>query len=151
MSGPSFEIKQHGTAKAVSDLAKLGERGSDIRRVSEKVRSVYRKAEERTFDQSGPGWPPLADTTRDRKLREGLDPRPLRATGALYRALTAARAAGQIDIREPTEFRFGTTLPYARFHDSGEGVPQRKPIQLTVAERRQIEQLISAFIAREQT
>jgi hypothetical protein len=146
----SVSIEQHGAAQAAVDLRELGDRGSDIRRVSEKVRRVYRDSNERRFATQGLGsWPSLADSTDDRKAREGADVRPMRRSGALYRALTSARANDQIDVRERTEFRFGTTLPYAGYHDSGTGGEKRRElVELTPAERRQVDELIEAWIAR---
>jgi phage gpG-like protein len=148
--GPlGFDVDQRGAGKAAVDLHRMGERGSDVRRVSEKVRSVYRRSEERRFDTQGQGgWPPLAESTRARKQQQGLDPRILRATEMLYRSLTSVRARGQVDERAPSEFRFGTTLPYARFHETGKGVPQRKLIDLQPSERREIDELIEDYIAK---
>lgn len=150
MKGLEPQIEVRGQRKAAIDLRQLGERSSDIRRVSEKVRSIYRKSNERRFDTSGSGtWPPLAADTKERKARAGLDPRPMRATGALYRSLTSPRASDQVDRRDPTEFRFGTTLPYARFHDLGTGgEKKRELIELTPAEQHQIRKIVSAYIAR---
>lgn len=143
----SAAIETRGVEKAVSDLHRLGDRASDIRRLSERVRSVYRQSNERQFARAP--WPPLAPATLERKRRQGLDPRPERATGALYRALTAARAKGQVDQRERTEFRFGTDLPYAAAQQGSKTQPRRDLIALSYDERKQIEDMISRFIAKE--
>lgn len=146
---PSIEV--HGARKAAVDLAQLGERGSDIRRVSEKVRSIYRKSNERRFASGGLGsWPELADATKERKLRGGYDPRPMRQTGALERSLTSPRAGNQIDQRDKTEFRFGTTLSYAAIHDTGgHGSPRRELVELTASERNEVSRLVSEYIAKD--
>lgn len=137
------------TAKHMHDVAK---RAGNVKDASYKVRTVYRKAEERQFQSRGGGaWPALKESTRESKARHNYDPRPMRATNALYRALTSPRAAGQVDERKPDEFRFGTDLPYASFHDRGKGVPLRKLINLTAAERQDIDDALSAFIARGDT
>lgn len=134
-----IEVEQHGTAKAVTDLSRLGDRASDLRRVSEKVRTIYRTSNKHRFDTNGVGhWKPLDPDT----LVRGEDDRPNRETDQLYRALTAARAKGQIDIREPTEFRFGTDLPYAVYVNA-----RRKLIDLSYSERQQIDKLISDYVA----
>lgn len=143
------EIEQRGAGKAAVDLHRIGDRSSDIRRLSEKVRSIYRRSEAARFDSSGRGaWPPLAASTRARKAAQGLDPRILRASGMLYRSLTSPRAAEQIDVRERTEFRFGTAVPYAVFHDTGKGQPKRELIELTPAERQEIDELIARYISK---
>lgn len=150
--GLGIDVQERGVDRAKRNLEEMGLRAKDVRGVSFKVRTVFRKAEERRFNSQGDGsWPPLAQATREAKARNGQDPRMLRATGALFRSLTSPRAAGQIDERRPDEFRFGTKLPYAQFHDTGRGVPKRKLIDLTVKERREIDDAISAFIARNET
>ena len=137
------------TAKHLSDVAK---RAGDIKKASFKVRTIYRQAEERQFASRGGGaWPALKDSTREAKARKNYDPRPMRATNALYKALTAPRARGQVDERAEDEFRFGTDLPYAAFHDKGKGVPTRKLIDLTARERQDIDDALGDFIAKGET
>ncbi len=149
--GLGFSITEKGADEAGSALEQLGRRAQDARPASYKVRTVFRKAERRRFDYSGPGWAPLEATTRERKSREQLDPRILRAKGALYRSLTSPTAAFQIDRRDRTEFEFGTDVPYARFHEQGRGVPQRKLIDLTPAEHRDLTSTIESYIAQGDT
>jgi len=145
------DVEVRGEKKAAADLAAIGERADDIRDASYKVRTVYRKAEGRLFDVYGPGWPPLAESTRERKARAGVDSRLMRATGALFRAMTSPRASGQIDVRKPHELRFGTDLPYAIFHHVGKGVPKRLLIDLTPAERRQMTDELGDYIRKAET
>jgi hypothetical protein len=144
-----LDIEQRGAGKAAADLRQLGGRASDLRRVSEKVRSVYRASNERRFDTRGRGrWRALDPETLARKQ----DPRINRDTSALYRSLTSARSAGQIDEREPTEFRFGTEVDYALYVDRGTSYqPARKLIELTPSERKDITTLIGGYIAEEKT
>lgn len=149
MTGAQPTVEVHGAKQAAVDLKALGDRASDIRRLSERVRSIYRKSNERRFS-GGAGWPPLDPDTIERKQRAGYVSGIERRTGALHRALTSARAADQIDVRDPTEFRFGTTLRYAKFQQGTKTQPPRDLIDLTPAERRQIDELISKWIARGQ-
>ena len=153
MKGPEPVIEVRGARKAAVDLAALGERGSDIRRVSEQVRSVYRKSNERRFASNGLGsWPALAPSTVERKARAGAVAPPMVRTGALERSLTAPRASDQVDRRDKTEFRFGTTLSYAVYHDTGTGgEKKRELVELTASEREQISRLISGYVARAET
>lgn len=147
---PVITCESKGVAQAVTDLDKLGKRASDVRRVSEKVRSVYRKSNEQRFAGEA-GWRPLADSTVERKVQGGFDPRPERRTGALYRALTSPRASGQVDVRDPSELRFGTTLPYARYQQGTGHQPKRDLIDLRPSERKEIDRLIAAYIARDKS
>ena len=153
MKAPQPMIEIRGARKAAVDLSELGERGSDIRRVSEKVRSIYRKSNERRFASNGMGsWPALAPATVERKARAGAIAPPMVRTGDLERSLTSARASDQIDRRDKTEFRFGTTLSYAGYHDSGSGgMKRRELVELTASERNQVSKLISAYVSRAET
>lgn len=149
---PAVTITERGAGKAARDVDRLGQRARDIRPATSTIRTQFRTAEERLFDTGGHGqWPKLAEATRQLKAKRGSDPRILRATGALYRALTSAKAAGQLDVRHPTELRFGTTIPYATFHDLGKGVPQRKPIDLTSHDRDRITKAIEEYVAKGET
>lgn len=141
-----------GVPEATKAIADLGKRARNATRdTSYRVRTIYRRAEQRRFDEQGPGWTSLAESTRERKSREGLDPRALRASGKLYRSLTSVAADGQLDERTEDEMRFGTTVWYARFHDKGEGVPERKLIELTISERAEINRAVQSYIARGRT
>ena len=147
MSQGQPEIHAEGVTQAVTDLNALGERASDVRRVSEKVRSVYRRSEEQMFSTRGRGtWPRLAEATLRIKSQQGYPPDILVRTGALRRALTAARASNQIDLRNPTEFHFGTTLPYAQFVNR-----RRTLIDLHVGDRQEITDLIRRYVTRAQS
>lgn len=144
-----MSVTERGAGRAARDVNQLGKRASDIRPATSAIRTQFRKAEESYFDTGGHGaWPKLADETREWKAKRGLDPRILRATSALYRSLTAARGVGQVDVRKPDELRFGTTLPYATFHEQGKGVPQRKPIELTSTDRDKITKAIQSYVAK---
>jgi phage gpG-like protein len=88
----------------------------------------------------------LAPSTLARKRREGQDPRPLRASGALMRSLTEDNAPNQTKIVRDDYLVFGTTLYYARFHNIGKGVPKRKPLDITPRQREPLVQRIMDFL-----
>lgn len=145
MAGP---IEVRGVERTTHALNQVTKRGGNVKDASYKVRSIFRQAEVRQFDSKGRGaWPDLADSTKQRKRERKQDPRVMRATNALYKSLTAANARDQIDNRGPSEFRFGTTVPYAGFHDTGTGVKKRPLIALTQSERRRIDDALEQFIA----
>lgn len=145
-------IQARGIQRATQHLGDVSKRAGDIKKASFRVRTIYRQAEEKRFQTRGGGsWPPLKESTRESKARHNSDPRLMRASNALYRALTSPRARGQIDERDTDEFRFGTTIPYARFHDTGKGVPARKLIDLTANERQDIDDALGDYIARGDT
>jgi hypothetical protein len=61
--------------------------------------------------------------------------------------LTAPRAAYQVDDRQPHELRFGSTVPYADFHESGRGQAKRPTQAFTASQQRRINDAIADFIA----
>lgn len=147
-----IDVEEKGVGKTVTDLKALEFRARGVKRVSEQVRSVFRESEVRQFATEGRGrWPRLADSTRERKSRQGLSLRTMHATDTLYRSLTATRASGQIDRRSEDELRFGTTVYYARFHQRGQGVPQRPLIDIQPNERQRMRDIIRAYIAKGDT
>ena len=148
MAKPQIVIKEEGSDKAALHLHELGLRASDARKAAPAIKRVFSKAERRRFDAQGPGWPPLADSTRERKAAQGLPDKTMQATKALYRSLASERGGNQIDQRRPTEFEFGTSLPYAIYHETGKGVPVRELIDLTPAERAEIDKVLERYIAR---
>lgn len=118
-----------------------------MRAVGQTIERVFSASEQRVFDRAGPGWPPLATSTRRRKREQGLDPAILRATDALYRSLTTPNDSEGIQTAAPDSFRLGTSVPYARFHDAGIGTPRRKLIDLSPADRKQITKALERYIA----
>jgi hypothetical protein len=81
------------------------------------IAGLYNIAERQFESQGGYGgtpWPPLADTTVERKAREGLDPRILHATLDLRESLTEPGGANiAVPLRDGVIF--GTTIDYAQF------------------------------------
>lgn len=114
---------------AVNMLTEMGVRAKDVRKVSTRVRKIYRRAEKQRFDTRGPGWAPLKPSTVERKARANADPRILRARGDLYDSLVKTRAEHQVNVKRSDSFRFGTSVPYARYHEYAKkmGGPQRMP------------------------
>jgi hypothetical protein len=150
-------IEAKGTAKAANDLIDVGERARVMAPIDPEVRKVYFKAEKGRFEGQGVRWPPLADATVERKAREGLDSRILRATGALYDSLTRPTSDSVDTPIKDLGFRYGTSIWYARFADKGtpkaskDHEPQRKLLGLTRPQREEINQLIAGFIAKGKT
>jgi phage gpG-like protein len=146
-----YEVEANGVKKTHAALINVGKRANDVRPAFADVRAVVRESNEARFGSRGDGsWPPLKDSTKAAKARHGQDPRVLRASGALFKSLTANRAKGQVNRKKPDLFRIGTSLYYARFHDLGEGgVPVRKLMDLTDSDMRKINGKLEDFIAND--
>jgi phage gpG-like protein len=142
-------VQVTGAQAARARVAKVGVRGGDIRDSSYRVRSVYRRAQIERFARHGRGeWPALHESTIDTKRRLGATGGPMVRTGALEKALTRPKASGQVDERKRDELVFGTTLPYARFHDEGRGVTRRPLMTFTPRERHDMAKALETYIAQ---
>jgi phage gpG-like protein len=120
-----------GDRLAAERLLQLGERAADMRPVKPLLDPVFHEDEQHRFDMDGPGWRPLAAATRELKKQHGWDARILRRTGELERSLTQRGEELEPSRMGPRdELAFGTTVPYARFHQYGQGVPRRELINL---------------------
>jgi hypothetical protein len=84
--------------------------------------------EEAWFASHGEGvWPPLAQSTLDRKRARGYSEEPLRTDdrqGSLYNTLIDPQLAADIN---PGFLVWSTGVPYAHFHQDGGTVPGRPP------------------------
>ena len=122
-------------------LLRLAGRAGDLEPAMESIVRQIRDGEERQFDTQGGygsgGWPALAESTKAFKARNNLDPRILHATGELRRSLTSDSAGG-FAVTRSDGLDFGTTVPYAKFHQAGgPNLPQRRPAQFPEQDRRQ--------------
>ena len=143
-------IHERGVSKTVLDLRELGRRGSDMRPIASHVRRIVQGSARHRFDTSG--WRQLAEATKARKAAQGLDPRILRATERLYYSLTSSSGSDQVDKRQRLVLAFGTSVPYARFHQIGTGtMPARPVLDLTVPERQQVTDAVRDWVAEGRT
>jgi phage gpG-like protein len=133
---------------AVADASPAFEQ---IARGSSGLKGVYslRGIERRQFQSQGAfasaGWAPLAPSTVRAKARRGLDPRILHATGRLAASLSGG--AGRVEIVSSSQLIFGTSVPYARFHQSGTArMPRRRPIELREQDRRAIVRTLQRYL-----
>lgn len=131
------------------DLHRWGDAAGDVSPAMPAVLDVLRAGERKQFDSQGAygsgGWAALADSTRARKAGLGMDPRILRATGALFDAMTGHGGA-QIAIARHDGADFGTTLNYARFHQQGRGQKKRPVVQPPEYDRRQIVRIVQRHL-----
>jgi hypothetical protein len=127
------EIRVLGERKAAQrfhDMAVAAETNGGFFRAAARV--LLRATSQRFAEQP---WLPLDRDTIRQKARSNSDLRVLRASGALERALTVWGAPGQTLEYDNDELRFGIDQQgqvfYGRFHQHGEGVPQRTILTVT--------------------
>lgn len=123
------EILQRGVVKAYRELDDLHDRASDVRPAWDAIMEDLQDASRSQF-QTGRGWAPTDEDTKARDARGGRDPRLMRVSGALENSLTQDNARGAIRDKTPREMRYGTSIFYAAFHQFGQGVPERKLVDV---------------------
>ena len=145
MSEGPIEITVEGDDVAAAHLEQMGSRAADVRPAQAMLDPIFADDSRKRFDEQGPGWARLSDAAQDQKAAAGLDPRILRATGALYDSLVRASSGPPSGSRD--SLALGTDVPYARFHQHGtQYMPERKPVDLSTTARRRMEQMLSDYI-----
>jgi phage gpG-like protein len=154
--GVALEIFGYGEVIVSRELLRFSEHLAAPVVALQTAAVILREEVEKQFDTEGGhasgGWPRLADSTVAFKAAHDLDPRILRATGALFETLTrkfgsATGLDGQtyhhIEEIGPSgeSLRFGSTAGYGVFHQSSRPrhkIPYRPPIALTEAAKRRM-------------
>jgi phage gpG-like protein len=135
-------IEAFGETELSRELLRFTQRADDMRPAFAEVRERFLKLETEQFDSGGRysgGWAPLKDGYAQAKLRAGLDPNILVATGRLKKSLTDK---GTDSVYETTRDSalFGSNVPYGVFHQSRQPrrfLPRRAPV--AIPEREKIE------------
>jgi phage gpG-like protein len=140
-----LELNVLGDQQLNRELLRFADRAVDARPLWNHLILQLLALEEEQFKDGGKrasgGWLELADSTKERKAASS-DPTvranaevTLKATEALYHSVTDVHGDDAVRLSEPDMMIFGTTIPYARFHQLGEGVPQRRFLELTEHDR----------------
>jgi phage gpG-like protein len=139
-------VSVEGARAAQERLQRLGERGADVRPTRALVTPLFASDERTRFELEGPGWPALAQSTREVKARLNLDSRILRATGRLYDSLTSGGV--ELALQDSHDsLHFGTDVPYAFFHQYGKGVPRREVIELRPSTQNAMADVVQGYVA----
>lgn len=142
-----IDIDVRGEKQASRAILRMGQRAGDTRPVLAVVARQIAEIEETRFDDEGPGWAPLAESTLAQKARQGLNSGILDATGRLRQSLSSIGAPDQLLIIHDGLLVFGTTVPYAGVHQRGSSrVPQRKVIDLQEGDKRLIVKTIQRWV-----
>lgn len=151
------DISVAGDVQLSRELLRIADRTVNAKPAFERLLDYLADHEREQFDSSGGlasgGWPGLADSTIKRKLAS-TDPvvrgnanKVLRATEALMDSLTSRSGGGDaLRAAESDELLFGTTVSYARFHQRGEGVPRRRPLELRESDRQHIVRTLQRYL-----
>lgn len=144
-----FGFTTTGTQNAAAVLESVGGRGADARPAWPTIFGLMQVDTKERFDTRGAGkWDALADATVETKARKHLDPRIMRARGALERSLVADRGRGALRRKSRYQMRYGTTVFYAQFHQEGHGVPKRLLIDVNANMQTLIVRALERWVAK---
>lgn len=119
-------------------LTRFGENVRDARPVWEDLADDFAKAERRQFSSQGGyasgGWSPLSPRYAAWKAKRFPGKGILVRTGELERSLTQ-RPFG-VEVIDAQAMAIGSDVEHGGYHQRGDGLPQRRPVELTEARRR---------------
>lgn len=141
----TLTIESYGETIVKRSLMRLASDFEEPRGALEAVADLLRHDVELQFDSEGGhasgGWPPLSQRRVEEKARLGLDPRILRATGALFESLTRKYDSRHIERLSGSSLTFGSSVFYGIYHQSSSPrtvIPFRPPIALTDQDKREM-------------
>ena len=115
-------------------------------RFLKELRDIARLQFESEGSYGSGGWPALAESTIESKQSRGKDNGILRASNDLFNSLTSEGPGSIADISKEW-LRYGTSIPYAGFHQSGTtNMPQRRVVRLPESERRMLVSLMQRYL-----
>jgi len=130
-------------------LLGIGDRATNPRPVFRQIVKDLQRMERQLFETED-AWPPLKESTIEKKSRGGFPLDILKETEALFESLTRDGAGG-FDVMTETELHFGTSDPKAKFHRTGTRfMPKRDPLQVKTADRRRWQKMIQAHLMAEE-
>lgn len=152
-----FEV--FGDTQVDRSLQRLGDAALDFRPAGDDLMQLMQDIERDQFDTEGRsgsgGWKPLKASTIRQKARhlhaEGVV-RILQNTERLVKSLTDKDADDAVREVNAGSFVYASTVPYAKYHQTGApraNVPQRRPVELTETNRRDMVKILQAHLMGE--
>ena len=151
-----FHIIISGDKTVKRRLRLVGVRSQDFRPAFRIIINLLQKETTRQFDTQGShsrgGWPPLNPSYKAAKVRAGLDPRILHATLRLVKSLTrrgSGYSSDSIFQFLPLRMRYGTSVSYAKYHQSDRPrkvLPRRAPLVVRRRARLQINRIMRRHV-----
>lgn len=128
-------------------LSRLTARASNLVVPFEKVGEDLRDQLKERFDAEGYGWEKLSTRSAAWKEKRYPGKTILRRTDRMYNSLVRKNAPGNVSRVRPLEAEFGTTVSYARHHQTGTAnMPAREIFQLREQDKRQITKTLHTYL-----
>lgn len=137
----------YGDQQVDRTLDRFEARALDARPAWEAMADLFLVIERRQFATEGRygsgGWAPLSPRYAAWKARHFPGKTILRRTDELFTSLTEGP---QIRIIEPGFMVLGSAVPYGKYHQLGDGLPRRRPVELPESDRRTFVRMLQRFI-----
>ena len=147
----TFQVE--GEAQFDRAFSRFGEGISDLRPLWDDVAKVFYDVEDKQFASegahSGNKWKPLSAKYQAWKEKRIPGPMILELTNKLKLSLTYKGSGNHVRAEEPLMLVLGSSLPYARYHQTGtRRMPARKPIDFNEDDRKRIGKAIHRGLVR---
>lgn len=143
-----FTFSFEGEVQIDRTLARFADNVSDAVPLWDKLANRFASVERRQFASQGGygsgGWPALSPAYAAWKAMHYPGKPILEREGDLKDSLT--RRPFGIEVLTPASMTVGSGIDYGRYHQAGDGVPRRRPVELPESERREWVRLIQRFI-----
>lgn len=144
-----MRIESFGDKQLTRDLLRISGNARDMTPAYDDAHKYLLQIESLQFATQGQfsgGWQPLAASTSKAKAAAGLDPRILHATLRLRNSLTRANHPDHVYETRPDGFVFSTRVPYGVYHQKGQGVPMRRPIQFSENVKQRVMKILQQHV-----
>lgn len=155
MSKARIQITIDGQDQFDRTFSRMDAAFDDLTPVWGDLRDEFWRIEKEQFDsEGGKGasgrWKSLSTRYNKQKIaRYGSGKKILEASGELVSSLTGNNPNNYYQTSEK-EFRIGTTIPYAAYHQRGsENLPKREPISFSDEQKRSMMKVIQASLISE--
>lgn len=144
----TLHFEFYGDVQLKRTLDRFAENVADARPAWEAIAERFVHVERRQFATEGGafsgGWAPLSPNYAAWKARH-YPGRPILVREDELRASLTKRPLG-VEVIEPGFMLIGSAVPHGRYHQRGQGVPRRRPVELDEAERRAWVKVVQRFI-----
>jgi phage gpG-like protein len=144
----NFRLSFYGDVQLNRTLVRLQKAPQSMWPAWENLANRFRRMERKQFATEGAyasgGWPPLSPRYAKWKATAKPGAPILVFSGDLRKSLTE-RPFG-VEVLEHDHMVVGSSIDYGLFHQRGDGVPQRRPVEFPEAERQAWVKVIHQFI-----
>jgi len=140
-------LQVDGQAQFDRAFSRFSDGIKDLRPLWDKLAQEFYRIEDEQFASegahSGNPWKPLSPKYQAWKEKQIPGPMILELTNKLKLSLTYKGSSAHVRIEEPLSISLGSSLPYARYHQTGtRRMPARKPIDLSEEDKRKLGKII---------